>query len=795
MIFLNKLIQNIYKGITILGNPSHSYTPQKTTDPTRKLLSKLPVLVFACDTQGKFSFWNEACEQLTGYSFQEISLNPKPLALLYPELGNNPSIQHIIEPRIPPALFTLKGVQKRIQWQPIQDLALDDTQEQWYLGINITKKVFHQELLQLQTESIEKLSKKYPIQIIFRDLTLHINQLLPGNLSTVMLVQKDGKHLDPTDCPQIPPEIVDVLHSFPIGPNAASCGAAAYYGKRVITEDISQDPNWEGYQALALKYGLKACWSEPIKSEQGKVLGTFALYLRHARKPSALEITLMKKTVWVASLIIQTYQAEEKLQESENRFRTIFEKSLNPIFIADDEGYYLDVNQAAADVMGYPIEAMKGMHVSKLQIIDHPSPLKSYEKYLQKGREINELSFKRPDGQIRTALYQAIHISKDLNLSILSDITERIEMERELQKNKELFETFMDHLPGIVFILDAEHKTIYVNKKMREIHPIKEIIGKSASDLFPPEVAAKMTYYNHKTLTEGYQVNREEIAEPNGKVSVYETHRFPILRDSEALLLGAFALDISDRVKAERELEEYRKNLEKLVQERTLELEAMNKDLEAFVYSVSHDLRAPLRHIDGFSQILFQNIQNPSQKTQRYVDKIRTSIHKMSTMIDDLLKFSRLGRASLQKKPIDLNHLIAEVIAEFKPDLAHQEVKWIMGELPIIEGDYNLLRMVFENLISNALKFSAKSKPSTIEINTNPHGPNKCTIFVRDNGVGFDMAHADKLFKVFQRLHTEDEFEGTGIGLANVQQIVKKHGGSIWAYAEPGKGATFCLNF
>ena len=238
--------------------------------------------------------------------------------------------------------------------------------------------------------------------------------------------------------------------------------------------------------------------------------------------------------------------------------------------------------------------------------------------------------------------------------------------------------------------------------------------------------------------------------------------------------------------------------LEDRVRQRTAQLETANqdlaianKDLEAFSYTVSHDLRAPLRHINSFSRMLLEESgKHLPQEATDLLERIDRGALRMAGLIDGLLSFSRLGRGELSLSDVALSDLVREVVDELSPDWSNHPVEWKIGSLPIVRGDPALLRQVFQNLISNALTFSRNRSPATIEIGETPQD-GVHVIFIRDNGIGFDMKFADKLFGVFQRLHRREEFEGTGIGLATVQRIVQKHGGKIWAEAAPGAGATF----
>ncbi len=253
--------------------------------------------------------------------------------------------------------------------------------------------------------------------------------------------------------------------------------------------------------------------------------------------------------------------------------------------------------------------------------------------------------------------------------------------------------------------------------------------------------------------------------------------------------------DITDRKQAEEKLNEYRDHLEELVLERTAELEAANKEMRAFTYTVSHDLRAPLRHIDGFLGLLQKKVGTAlDEQGRHYMDAISHAANKMGLLIDDLLSFSRMGRKAMRFQPVYLGNLVREVIRELEPDADGRDIDWRLGDLPAVQGDAAMLRMVLANLIANALKFTRLRQQAQIEIGSLPDQGSETVIFVRDNGVGFDMAYADKLFNVFQRLHRADEFEGTGIGLATVHRIINRHGGRTWAEGEVDRGATFCFS-
>src|SRR5215510_1178774 len=250
--------------------------------------------------------------------------------------------------------------------------------------------------------------------------------------------------------------------------------------------------------------------------------------------------------------------------------------------------------------------------------------------------------------------------------------------------------------------------------------------------------------------------------------------------------------EITGRRRTEEELRRLNEELEDRVARRTAEIEASNKELEAFSYSVSHDLRAPLRHVASFANLLGEHAAASLDETgENYLRRIVEAANGMGRLIDDLLIYSRLGRVEMSREPVNLKHLTEEALQELQPEIEGREIVWRIGELPLVEGNREMLRTVVVNLLSNAIKFTRLRRPAQIEVGCQEMRGGEAVLFVRDNGVGFDMRYAGKLFGVFQRLHRAKDFEGTGIGLANVQRIILRHLGSVWAEGEVGRGATF----
>jgi PAS domain S-box-containing protein len=372
-----------------------------------------------------------------------------------------------------------------------------------------------------------------------------------------------------------------------------------------------------------------------------------------------------------------------------------------------------------------------------------------------------------------------------------------LERTTELRASEKKYRELVDLSPDPIFVWDKNLNCVLANAAAARLRgcTVQELIGLSGTDTYLPE-ERHLTEQRLEQARSGavLQFERQFLRKDNQVVPVEVS-----LSIADRDHYQSVVRDISDRKKAEEALQRSHEELELKVRERTAqlsraneELQSVNKELEAFAYSVSHDLRAPVRHIGGFTELL-QKSADPvlDEKGRHYIDMILDSANRMGTLVDDLLAFSRIGRAKTQKTTVKLEPLIKEIVDEGAPDTQGRDIQWRIGTLPICYGDPAMLRLVFGNLISNALKFTRTREQAEIQIDSVNHQPNEVVVFVKDNGVGFDMKYKDKLFGVFQRLHSQQAFEGTGIGLATVQRIVHRHGGRVWAEGAVDQGATF----
>jgi len=409
-------------------------------------------------------------------------------------------------------------------------------------------------------------------------------------------------------------------------------------------------------------------------------------------------------------------------------------------------------------------------------------------------------------------------------------INELKQTKTDLQKNEQFLTNLIESIQDGVSVLNPDMSIRHVNGVMKRWY---------AKNLPLEGKLCYQAYHNSDKpcdpcptirCRESGQTEHDVVSGlPGSPVEFIELFSYPMKDRDSGEITGVveFVRDITDRKQAEEELQKHRVHLEELVKERTKELEDktaaivksqealtylledvndarkdleiskneledVNKELEAFAYSVSHDLRAPLRHIDGFAELLMSHTADKlDEKGKSYMDKIVTASQNMGKLIEGLLTYSRIGRNEIFKIPVEVNPMIESIRDEFKPDIKNRIVSWQIDQLGTVRADPTLLKQVFVNLLSNALKYTRPRKEAKVEIGLKKSDENEKIIYVKDNGVGFDMKYYDKLFGVFQRLHSSSDFEGIGIGLANVQRIISRHGGRVWAESKPDKGTTF----
>ena len=354
------------------------------------------------------------------------------------------------------------------------------------------------------------------------------------------------------------------------------------------------------------------------------------------------------------------------------------------------------------------------------------------------------------------------------------------------------YRMLFEHSPLPMWVVDAQTlRFLAVNEAAVELYGYsrEEFLAMSAEQMRPPEEKQSFRGFAQPESGEVIRGAFRHAKKSGEAIDIESVGHLVNWRGRQARLV--LLNDVTERKRTQRELERLNRELEDRVRSRTAQLEAANRELEAFSYSVSHDLRAPVRHIDGFVKLLERELPPATDKAAHYLRTIASSSQRMATLIDDLLTLSRTGRAPLEMRTVALRELVDEVIADLRPDLARRRIEWRIAPLPAVRGDPSLLRVLLQNLLENAVKYTRQQRPAIVEIGPLALDDGDTAIYVRDNGVGFDMRYADRLFGVFQRLHRAEEFEGTGVGLATARRVVHRHGGRIWGEGEPGRGACF----
>ena len=487
-------------------------------------------------------------------------------------------------------------------------------------------------------------------------------------------------------------------------------------------------------------------------------------------------------------------QTEEDLALSEFRFRALIENCVDGIVMIDEFSNIIYRSPSAQKMAGYIAPENRKPHLT------HPDDVeiiktKQTEALERPGYPVPfQCRVLHSSGHyfwVEGTFTSLMHV-KGVNAIVANyrDITQRKESEEKINKSEKIYKTIASSIPGsVICLLDREYRYLLIEGDMLEKlgYSKNKLLGNRAEDVLPPALFPSVREAFERVL-QGESITREATMNGYDIIS-----RFIPLKDENnaAYAIMTVAMDVTKLKNAQRDIAALNYGLEQKIGQRTAELQSANKELESFSYSVSHDLRGPLRIIDGFGQILIEDYSSGlDDEGQRIIKVMMSNARKMGQLINDLLSFSGIGRAEMRIAEVNMNELIEEVLDDLKDSGISIPGGLQVNKLKPVAGDANLLKQVWVNLISNAIKYSAGKKDPSIKVGMTERD-DAIVYYIEDNGAGFDMQYADKLFGVFQRLHNAEQFEGTGVGLALVQRIILRHGGTIWADAKENEGAGF----
>lgn len=576
--------------------------------------------------------------------------------------------------------------------------------------------------------------------------------------------------------------------------------------RELLVPNALKDSLWDNSPDMAR--GMISYCGLPLTWPGGELFGTICILDEQENAYSQLirdllvrfrdSVQFSLKGIYDAS--VERKQAEKQLQSTSAYTRSLIEASPDPLVTINAEGKITDVNLATEKITGHSRGELIGTDFS--DYFTEPEKARAgYQQVFTEGfvRDY-PLAIRQQDGQTRDVLYNAsVYLDEQGQVvgvfAAVMDITERKQAEKRLDDSEVRFRALVSATAQIVWTTDSAGNVADDIPSWRAYtgQTIEQVRGAGwAEALHPDDVARTLAVWQRAVENRSLYVTEYRLRRHDGQYRSFAVRGVPLQNaDGSIYEWVGYCADITERKQAEDEIRRLNEELEQRVIERTAQLKDANKELEAFAYSVSHDLRAPLRHIGGFVELLLINSQEKlDEKGLHYLRVISDSAGQMAKLIDDILSFSRMGRAEMMKISVRLDKLALEAIKILQNEAQGRDIVWDIKPLPVVKGDAGMLQTVLTNLLSNALKYTRPKKQAVIEIGSIP-SENETTVYVKDNGVGFDMKYENKLFSLFQRLHRVEEFEGTGVGLANVRRIIHRHGGRTWAEGAVDKGATF----
>jgi PAS domain S-box-containing protein len=812
--------------------------------------------VIAYDMNRRLKFANPAFERLTGYPEEELR-EQEFLQYIHPEdrpaiegewdrLAEGGALRDQ-EYRVVTRVGQIRWCSS--SWEPMRD---ESGRQIGYMGteFDITERKLAEEEMRLDTELFQAVLEVEQA-VLAAGLDSHTVMRVIAERSKA-LTGASGAVIESIQGDDLVPQMHVGTEAPRVAVSSSLSGLCVRTGELQRSDDTFTDPR-VGHRAYR-ELGIRSLLVVPLKDEQ-RILGVLkvvspqmgAFSDRDAKALRLLGGLMGAALSHAAAFEGRQARLEERtrsLQESEQRFKQLVDVAQEGIWVADDRGVITYVNQRMADLLGYPIGNLLGRPVYDfIEADSRPGAKHTLSRRGLRAGQSQDLRFRKQDGSQLWGLVSSSPILGKNGMLVgtvgmVTDITERKRAEEQLRRSVDRLAMLHDMDQAIVAAQSPAEigraalarmrrmvncqrcAVVLFDPRRREAQMIAGFAGGvhlapapiPPGDLFPDAFRADSVRYIEDlgTLESPSPQHRELLAE-----GIRTLLSVPLLVEGEAIgeiTLGwstsagfdaehrDIALEVAapiaiaiQHARLREELVRQAGELERRVAERSAAVRAVTAELETVLYSVSHDLRAPLRQLLGFSRLLLEeSVGEPAASTVQHARRIQEAAERMTSLVDDLINVSRIGRQDLVRRPVELTSLVEDVVGQLRSALDGRAIHWELEELPTVDGDPTLLRLALTNLLSNAVKFTRPREHATIRIRP-VAADGQIGLAVEDNGVGFRMAYAGKLFGLFQRLHRADEFEGNGAGLVMVQRIAHKHGGRVWAEAEPDKGATFYL--
>lgn len=695
------------------------------------------------------------------------------------------------------------------RWVAVASAPTYDAEEAFF-GVtgfvtDVSEQRQQQEFFAHEHRMLRLLAGNQPLEAVLDDLCLTLEALSPRPLQAAVM-RAERITLKCVAAPNLPPRFRADRAVVRLDGDHTPCAAAVRSGREVIIGDTTSAAVAPEVAALHRNYGFAAAWSYPIVQD-GETLGTLALFLPTPGEPDAEVRHAIEFAAQVARLALTHERKAAALRQSEQRFQDYTDLSADWYWEQDTDFRFTSMSGGVFNKGGFRIADSLGRtrwdlpieSVSETQWAEHRGLLERHEAF-----QNFTYSIRAADGSLRWYSVSGKPVfTADGGFfgyrGTSRDITEQVNSREQLAKALRWLEQAIRAADIGLWERDIDTWTFCLKDNWRALFGYAEDEIRNATEDFNRLVHPDDLARIHAAGL-AYVANPQREFEIRFRIRHKDgSWRWVLSRGNvmnepvtgRRTFVGCH-LDVTEQIQAEQKVTELAAMLEARVKARTAELEEANRELDAFNFSVSHDLRTPLRAIEGFSRALLEDCDEKLDPTGReYLRRICRSTARMGELIDALYGLSRMSRASLRLGPVDLSAMARELVAELREQDPRRAVEIEITETPLVEGDSHLLRIVLTNLIDNAWKFTGKALPARIAFGARRDEECRVTYFLRDNGVGFDMQFADKLFRIFHRLHREEEFPGQGVGLTTVQRIIARHGGRVWGEAARDAGACF----